>query len=121
MGRAERNPSIAYPETRWVSLRSTHPTLARDQTYRNAALRRGIARGCLASDIDFAITWCNELLRVRSRAKNPPAAEKSREDFHGRYPRSRHRSGVPGRPGCHAGRLGGAGRNPRKKADAGLS
>jgi hypothetical protein len=46
-----------------------HPTLASDQAYRNAALRRGIAGGCLASLICFAITRRNELLRVRGQAK----------------------------------------------------
>jgi hypothetical protein len=36
----------------------------------------------LATRRYFAITSRNEIVRVRDRAKNPPAA-KSREDFHG--------------------------------------
>src|SRR5262249_54347592 len=47
---------------------------------RNAALRRGAVRACLASRTDFAITAATKMLRVGARQKSA-RSQKSREDF----------------------------------------
>ena len=76
---------------------------------------------CLASESDFAITWRNEMVARAECVSNPPASKKSREDFDAQCARAGDRSGISGRAGGDAGRIGGAGRNPGTAADARLA
>ena len=87
---------------------------------RNAALRSGAGQARLASAIPFAITAATKMLRAGASHKSA-CSQKRREDFDGQYARSRHRSGISGRPGGDARRLRGAGGNPRPAADPGLA
>ena len=105
----------------WIPVRVKKTRHMKFLSQRRAALRGPSARGCLASIADFAITARNEIVARAEISLESACSSEKAGGFHVQRPRSRHRSRISGRAGGDAGRLGGAGRNPRPAADPGLA